>query len=293
MATIGTFDGVHRGHRYVFAQLVSQARQRGLEAVAVTFSNHPRQVLRHDAPDLLTLTDEKVSLLFDLALNRVEVLDFNEELASMSAYDFMRQILVNRFCVKVLIVGYDNRFGHDCKCFEDYRQFGRQLGVDVLRCDECAADTNISSTAIRQALFRGDVGVANSLLGYCYALRGRVVHGFQNGRRLGFPTANLQIDPLKLVPQDGVYLVRVTLDDSGACFFGMLNIGIRPTLHNGKQHSVEVHLFDFEGDLYGRVLRVELLAHLRPEQEFSSCQVLKNQLEEDERICRSLIPTFV
>ena len=280
-------------------QLVEQAHQRGLESRVVTFSNHPLQVLHPDVhPLLLTPTDEKEELLRKIGIDQITLLNFTPELAQMTAYDFMRSVLKEQWGVQMLIIGYDNHFGHDSKSITDYRKDGETLGIEVVECQECATDERISSTAIRQALLDGQVEHANTLLGYPYFLQGTVVAGFQNGRRLGYPTANLQVSPQKLIPQNGVYLVKCsataphgeTQPEKSPCTWnGMLNIGTRPTMHNGQQRSIEVHLFGFDGDLYGQALRIQLLQHLRGEREFRSLNELKAQLEEDERKCKQLI----
>lgn len=301
VATIGSFDGVHQGHRFVIQQVVFQARKRGLDAVVVTFPNHPLQVLRDDfRPQLLTLAEEKVKLMQQTDIEKIAIMDFTRDLAQMSAREFMQHILKEQLQVKVLVMGHDNHFGHGKTAFEDYVRYGHELGMEVLSVppmphgDGCP----ISSTAIRGALLSGDVACANAMLGYRYALQGLVVEGFQNGKRLGFPTANLQVDPSKLVPKNGAYLVRTcgfpTCADArqGLCRgerYGMLNIGTRPTLHNGSQRSIEVHLFDFDGDLYGTRLCIELLHHLRNEREFRSLEELQCQLANDEQVCHQLL----
>lgn len=283
VATIGTFDGVHRGHQYVVEQVVSLARQRGLEAMVVTFSNHPLQVLREGfVPQLLSLKEEKVERLERTEIDRIALLEFTPELARMSAREFMQRVLVEQLGVKVLLIGYDNHFGHDRKGFEDCVGYGKELGMEVVACDCLTAGGDISSTAVRCALQEGDIERANGMLGYEYSLQGKVVAGFQNGRKLGYPTANLLVDAEKLIPENGVYLVQ---SDRG---YGMLNIGTRPTLHNGRQQSIEVHLFDFEGDLYGQTLCIHLLRHLRKEREFDSLSALEAQLKQDEEECRKL-----
>ena len=284
VATIGTFDGVHRGHQYVVEQVVSLARQRGLEAMVVTFSNHPLQVLREGfVPQLLSLTEEKVERLERTDIDRIALLEFTPELARMSAREFMQRVLVEQLGVQVLLIGYDNHFGHDRKGFEDCVGYGKELGMEVVACDCLTAGGDISSTAVRSALQEGDIERANGMLGYEYSLQGKVVAGFQNGRKLGYPTANLLVDAEKLIPENGVYLVR---SDRG---YGMLNIGTRPTLHNGRQQSIEVHLFDFEGDLYGQTLCIHLLRHLRKEREFDSLSALEAQLKQDEEECRRVL----
>ena len=291
VATIGTFDGVHRGHQFVVQQVVNQARERGLEAVVVTFPNHPLQVLQPNLqPQMLTLSDEKEMLLQKTGVDKVVVVEFTKDLAQMSARDFMHTILQEQLNVQMLMMGYDNRFGHDHKGFDDYHRYGQELGMEVIGCNELVSEQRISSTTIRQALLRGDVETAHALLGYHYSLQGEVVQGFQNGRKLGYPTANLQVNPCKLIPENGAYLVRCqlsTLNSQLSTHYGMLNVGTRPTLHNGQQRSIEVHLFDFDGDLYGQMLTLELLHHLRKEQEFGTLEALQQQLATDEAACKA------
>ena len=287
VATIGSFDGVHLGHRFVIRQGVEQARRDGLEAVAVTFSTHPLQVLRKGfVPQMLSPEEEKISLLRQTGIDKVVVLEFTDDLSLLSARAFMQEVLKERIGVRCLLIGYDNHFGHDGKAFPDYVRYGREMGIEVKEMAAFSLAEGggvLSSTAIRNALLTGDIEAANASLGYAFFLQGTVVRGFQNGRRMGYPTANLQVNSQKLIPENGVYLVR---SDMG---FGMLNIGTRPTLHNGTERSIEVHLFDFHGDLYGTAMRIEILRHLRKEREFASLEELRRQLAEDEEECRALI----
>ena len=300
VATVGTFDGVHRGHQFVVQQVVEQAHERELDAVVLTFPNHPLQVLRDDfQPQMLTLADEKERLLQQTGADRVVLMDFTKDLAGMTARDFMQTILQKQLNAQVLLMGYDNHFGHDRLSFADCQQCGQTLGIEVIGCEEYHIGESISSTTIRQALLNGDVETAHQLLGYHYTLQGEVVEGFQNGRKLGYPTANLQVNPAKLIPENGAYLVKCQLSAANSqfsifnfqlsTFFGMLNVGTRPTLHNGRQRSIEVHLFDFDGDLYGQTLTLELLHHLRKEQEFGTLEALQQQLSADESQCRALL----
>ena len=196
----------------------------------------------------------------------------------MTAREFMCNILKERLQAEVLLIGYDNRFGHDGKHFDDYVEYGKECGIEVVECGKWGKAH--SSTAARNALLAGDVKEANSILGYSYCCKGIVVEGYQNGRKIGYPTANLQVEASKLIPKNGAYMVKT---DVG---YGMLNIGTRPTLHNGKQRSIEVHIFDFEDDLYGKNLKIEFLEHLRDEREFDSVDRLRHQLAEDEQECR-------
>jgi riboflavin kinase/FMN adenylyltransferase len=291
VATIGTFDGVHRGHQFVAQQVVNQAHERGLDAVVLTFPNHPLQVLQENfQPQMLTLSDEKEKLLRKAGMDKVVLMDFTKELAQMKARDFMQTILKEQLNAQVLLMGYDNHFGQDHKSFADCQRDGQELGIEVLGCEELASEQKISSTNIRQALLQGDVETANTLLGYPYSLHGKVVQGFQNGRKLGYPTANLQVDANKLIPENGAYLVKCqlsTLNTHLSTHYGMLNVGTRPTLHNGQQRSIEVYIFDFDGDLYGQTLTIELLHHLRKEQEFDTLETLHQQLVADEAACKA------
>ena len=288
VATIGTFDGVHRGHQYVVRQVVSQARQRGLESVVLTFPNHPLQVLQDGfQPQMLTLPQEKERHLLLTGIDQVEMMPFTQALAQMKAYDFMRDVLKEHLHVQVLMMGYDNHFGHDSHGFADYVHYGEKLDMEVVGCEELVSEQRISSTAIRHALLHGAVEDAHRLLGYHYELEGEVVQGFQNGRKFGYPTANLQVASCKLIPENGAYLVATTHG------YGMLNVGTRPTLHNGQQRSIEVHIFDYEGDLYGQTLTVKLLRHLRQEREFDTIESLHRQLIADESQCRQIIHSIL
>lgn len=292
VATIGFFDGVHRGHQFVIGCVAAEARRRGLRSVVVTFDSHPREVVAGcTAPELLTSLADKRRLIVEAGADCCEVLRFDKELAGLSAHEFMSEVLRGRLGVEVLLLGYDNRFGRrdgNDEGFEDYVAYGRELGIEVLRLGQYE---KISSSAIRQAIACGDVTVANGLLGRRYSITGTVVHGFAEGHKLGFPTANLSTDSIpQLIPGRGVYLVRVTglKDSTLAGRYGMMNIGLRPTF-GGEALSVEVNVFDYSGDLYGKELRVELLQRIREERRFSSHDGLRRQLEQDRETCRELI----
>lgn len=282
VATIGSFDGVHRGHQFIISQLKEQARNRGLASMVVTFANHPLKVLRPDARvELLTLSDEKECRLKALEVDRVVMLPFTKDLSMLSAYDFMDQVLSRQLGVKVLLIGYDNHFGHDRKSFDDYVEYGRQLGIEVIKAEPLTTPTGTpSSSVVRQALKEGRILQANEGLGYTYCIKGKVVNGFHIGTKLGFPTANIEVDADKLIPKDGVYCVRAI------GHIGMMNIGHRPTLDNGPQKSLEVHLLDFDGNLYDTDMQIEFLEYVRDEQKFDSVEELKRQLMHDEEFCR-------
>lgn len=292
VATIGSFDGVHQGHQYLIGKVVSQARQRGLDSVVVTFPNHPLQVLRPDfVPQMLSIAEEKTELLQQTNIDKIALVTFTPALSQLSAFDFMQTVLHDQLQVRVLIIGYDNHFGHDRKGYKDIAEYGKALGIEVINADEDTdAHHKISSSSARQALTDGNLATANAILGRPYSMRGIVVHGHHVGTGLGFPTANIQVSPFKLIPENGVYLVSAEAE--GSTHFGMLNIGYRPTLANGTERSIEVHIFDFSGDIYGKTITIHLLRHLRKETEFSSLDALTAQLSRDEQACRQIIATL-
>ena len=291
LATIGFFDGVHKGHQYLLAQLCAAARRCGLKSAVVSFAQHPRKVLHQSfQPELLTTCAEKVTLLQGLGVDKCLMLDFTPALATLSAKDFMR-LLKEEYGVQGLLIGYDHRFGHDrSEGFEDYLRHGAELDMVVLQAQPYydAQGQVVSSSRIRKLLKEGDVAEANACLGHRYTLQGQVVHGHQVGRSIGFPTANLQVDDAdKLSPADGVYAVRVQVDDR--LWGGMLSIGKRPTLDNGDDRSIEVHIFGFDGDLYGKNVRVTLWLRTRDEVRFHSTDELVTQLRKDKENIEELL----
>ena len=297
VATIGAFDGVHRGHQGLLQQVRCVADARGMDAVAITFGTSPRRVLgMAEAPQLSTI-DERISLLCQMGMDDVVLLNFTTQMAAMTARDFMQQVLKEQLHVKVLVIGYDHRFGRGrSEGFDDYVNYGREMGIEVLRGEACLdGGAPISSTRIRQLLSRGKVDEATLLLGHRYVLHGEVVGGYREGRKMGFPTANLHVDDTaKLVPADGVYAVYVNVVDSksskiNAQQVGMLNIGYRPTLNNGQERSIEVHILDFEGDLYGRTVMVEFAHYLRGERTFANIEELTEQLQKDKERVKQLL----
>lgn len=289
--TIGSFDGVHKGHQYVIRQLAGMAHSRQLAAVAVTFANHPLQILRQGEP-LLTLTDreEKEQRLKAAGADEVVFLSFTEEMAAMDARTFMSTFLRDRLNAEVLLMGYDNHIGHDRLCFGECVAAGKELGIEVVGCDEWEAGRGVSSTSIRHCIAAGDIEGANERLGYEYSLAGKVVAGFQNGRKMGFPTANIEMASHKVMPASGVYAVRVWIEgEEDKRRGGMLNIGTRPTLHNGERISIEVHIFDYSGNLYDKLLSVAFISRLREEREYGTVEELKEQLAKDEARCRRIL----
>lgn len=285
VVTIGTFDGVHLGHREVIAELKRISRETGGESVVFTFSPHPRMVVTpaEDTIRLLTSLDEKSALLEGLAIDHLVIYPFTREFASLSHTDFVKNILVDRMHLCKLVTGYDHKFGHDRRGdFQSLNRLGEQLGFEVEQLNPLLIENvAVSSTKIRQAIEAGDVARANHYLGYPYLLKGTVVEGRRLGRELGFPTANILPDDLhKLVPTDGVYAVYVEV--GGASYQGMLNVGTRPTVNSNVDHrSIEVHIFDFSGDIYGQSITVSFVGRVRDEVKFESLEKLKQQLELD------------
>lgn len=278
VATIGFFDGVHRGHQHLLRQVLEVAHQRHMASLVVTFFQQPRHVVTHETDRffLLTTTNEKLHLLQQAGIDHCEVMEFTPELALMTAHDFM-QLLHDKYGVSALVIGYDHRFGHNrSEGFDDYVRYGKQLGIEVLQATQFPA---VSSTKIRELLLEGDLEAANQILGYRYMLEGKVVNGFHIGHTMGFPTANLQVAPEKLIPADGVYAVMVELD--GEQHQGMLNIGTRPTLANSDERSIEVHIFDFHDNIYDKELRLSLVKRTRGEVKFASKEQLILQLQQD------------
>lgn len=288
IATIGFFDGVHLGHEYLLRDLRSEARCRGLKTLVITFSNHPRLLFDPDCGlKFLTLIEEKLHLIELSYIDYCLVLPFTYELAHLTSKDFMLK-LRDSFGVKAMLVGYDHRFGSDRDSgFDEYVNYGREIGVELLRCDAFRVeDINVSSTKARKALEAGNIELVTTLLGYPYRIYGKVVHGHQVGRTIGFPTANLDIPAEKVLPRCGVYSVKVTTEE-GLTYDGLLNIGHRPTLDNGKI-SIEVYLDNFSGNLYGSQLQLQLLSFIRPEQKFDSLEALQSQLELDLQLLKKL-----
>lgn len=282
-ATIGFFDGVHLGHRFLIDQLKKVADERGLPSAVITFRTHPRAVLHADyQPKLLNTWEEKLAQLATTGVDYCLVLDFTLELSRFSAAEFITKILAEAFRVKALLIGYDHRFGHDrAEGFDQYVVYGKALGMEVIQAlPYDNGQTKVSSSEIRRLLAEGEVKQAAVLLSYPYSLKGKIVKGHQVGRTIGFPTANLSVeDSRKILPGNGVYAVWAVL--SGKRYKGMLSIGNRPTLDDGNSQSIEVYLLDFSGDLYGKEIEVSFVSKIRDNRKFPSLLVLKSQLEQD------------
>lgn len=290
--TIGFFDGVHQGHRYLLQQLEELAAANGLSAAAVTFDRHPRTVVQPNfVPSLLTTQEEKLDLLSKAFSGKIIVLPFTQELSEMTAKEFMQNILRDKLNAELLLMGYNHRFGHGGGNPEDYVTWGHETGIKVCLAKALAGE-KVSSSRIRNLISLGDVKKANNLLGYPYFLTGEVTEGKQIGRQIGFPTANLTLPEQKLMPACGVYAVWVTMPDHSKRG-GMLCIGHRPTVEQNGEISVEVHIFDFNGDLYGTSISIDFIEKLRDERHFDSLEELQKQLILDaalaqETICHSI-----
>ena len=288
VVTTGFFDGVHLGHRHVLETVVSSARERGEEAIVVTFWPHPRTVLQQDARDfrLLTSVEEKKALLKELGIDRVEVIPFTKEFARLRADEYLR-FLRKSFGATMVVMGYDNRIGSDqltADACAQLPEFAHRIDFSVLSCaplPDYAHGEAVSSTQIRKAIEEGDVERANKMLGYDYPLHGVVVSGNKLGRTIGFPTANMQLyEPLKLLPKDGVYAVEVEIQGQDKKFKGMCNIGVRPTV-DGKARTIETHILDFDEDIYGLPIRIKFKKRIRDEIKFESLDALRQQLALD------------
>lgn len=291
VAGIGFFDGVHKGHRALISEIKEKARQKKCASAVVTFRSHPREVLHSDyRPVLINTFEERMQLLASTGIDYAIVLDFDTNMSQMSSLDFMIY-LRDHYNLKTLYVGYDHRFGHNrSEGFDDYLRHGKETGVEV--CKSTAAylgSVPISSSAVRRFLQESDVEHASQMLSYDYYLSGKVVSGFGIGRKIGFRTANIEVeDTHKLIPGNGVYAVYVTLPDK-TVKNGMLNIGNRPTLHNSTERFVEVHIFEYEGNLYDATITVAFVHYIREERKMSDIGMLKKQLEKDKAKAISLL----
>lgn len=286
-ATIGVFDGVHAGHRQVIRQMMDEAQQHGYKSMVITFDKLPQQLLVPGfQPQLITTLDEKIQLLEELGIDYLVVLPFDMQIAQLTAREFMTQILHEHLNVKALCIGYDNQFGRGrMETFDDYVEYGKALGMRVFKAIEVqfeGFDVPVSSSLIRHMIAEeGKVFETSQMLKHYYKLTGSVVAGEHIGTGLGYPTANVVPDNAeKLIPADGVYAVWASIE-GGEPMQAMMNIGKRPTF-DGKQRTLEVHIFDFEGDLYGKQIAVSFAHIVRYERYFSSAEELKRQIKKDE-----------
>lgn len=282
--TTGTFDGVHVGHIKILGQLNAMAAQEGLRSTMLTFHPHPRKVLfpDHHGLALLSTLDEKLELLENAGIQDVIIHPFSKEFSRVDPIAYVRDLLIDQLKMKHMVIGYDHRFGRNRE--GDIHQLMEMAPLYGFKVTEIAAkevdDVNVSSTKIRKALEEGDVDAANTYLGYRYHFSGEVVPGKQRGKGLGFPTANIWVsDDTKLIPKEGVYAVDAQVD--GQRYKGMMNIGVNPTFEREGEKTVEVNLFDFDGDIYGKTMLIELKKYLRPEKRFGDVDALKEQMEKD------------
>lgn len=295
VATVGIFDGVHVGHRFLIDQVIASAKAQNIQSVVITFAKHPRSILsRNFHPELLNTLDEKIAQLAITGIDTCIVLEFTEEMAALSAHDFLKSILKDQFKVKTLFVGHDHRFGHNrLEGFPEYQQYGESMGMKVIQAKRysTAEFEHICSSEIRVEIQRGNFHAANSLLSYNYSVKGKVISGFKIGRKIGFPTANLvPNDAEKLVPPLGVYAVLVRWDNT--IFKGMMNIGTRPTLSNDFKTSLEVNIFDFDQDIYNQEIEVEFIQKIRDEKKFNGLDKLMEQLNKDKVTVLEILSTL-
>lgn len=284
VVTIGTFDGVHVGHRKIINRLVATAKQEGLKSVVLTFFPHPRMVLQKESNiKLINTINERYDILNSLGLDYLLIKTFTKEFSRLSAEDFVKQILVDKLKAKKVIIGYDHRFGRNRNAdINNLKVFGETYGFDV---EEISAqdidDVSVSSTKVRTALLSGEITIVNSYLGYNFMLTGTVVKGKGLGKKISFPTANISIsEDYKIIPKQGSYIVKSLINNSFV--YGMMNIGTNPTV-NGQGQSIEVHFFNFNKDIYNKTLNIQLLKRLRDEQKFESVDALVKQLEIDKQ----------
>ena len=285
VVTSGTFDGVHVGHQKILKRLTNLAKATGGQSVVLTFWPHPRFILKpnDDSLKLLSTLEEKTKILSELGIDYVVKIPFTKEFSQMSSEVFIQSILVEKLKTKKLVIGYDHRFGKNREGGFDYlKENETKLGFEVEEIPrQDIDDVGVSSTKIRNALLEMDIETANAYLGRHYTIKGEVMKGIQVGRAIGFPTANIKIpEPYKLIPNDGVYAVRI--DYNNQTFDGMLNIGMRPTVE-GRERTIEVNIFDFDGDLYGQSLNVKFIKSVRTEKKFEDITALQKQLEKDKK----------
>ena len=290
VVTIGTFDGVHVGHQKIVKRLVKIAKESNLQSIVLTFFPHPRMILQKDANiKLINTIDEKAELFNKLGLDHIIIKEFTKEFSRLTALEFVRDILVNKLHVRHIIIGYDHQFGKNRTAnIDDLREYGEIYDFEVTEITAQDIDeVTISSTKIRKALNEGDIITANTYLGYQFMLTGTIVKGKGLGKQIDFPTANLLIkEPYKLIPKAGVYIVKSVVN--GEVVFGMMNIGINPTV-GGKNQSIEIHFFDFNKEIYGEKVKIELLIRIRDEHKFASIEALQTQLHKDKSMALEYI----
>ncbi|MHB9055850.1 MAG: bifunctional riboflavin kinase/FAD synthetase [Paludibacteraceae bacterium] len=292
VATVGFFDGVHGGHRFLLNEVQTEARKEHCISVVITFNEHPRKILKSDfQPKLLTTLEEKLELLGTTGIDACVVLDFTQDLSHLTAKDFIIRILHERLHVETLFVGHDHRFGYNREeGFEEYFNYGTELGMRVIKAEQFILEDgeHFSSSQIRKALSGGDILLANTLLTYPYMFIGKVIGGYKNGRKIGYPTANMWFESKeKIIPAVGVYAVYVYVKKNQ--YKGMMNIGYRPTFSVENTLSMEVHIIDFDADIYDQKVKIECMYRLRDEMKFNGVDELIAQLGKDKEAVNKLL----
>ncbi len=294
MVTIGTFDGVHIGHKKILERLTTVASKHDLESIILTFFPHPRMVLQKDADiKLINTMDERSQILKETGLDHLVIHPFSVEFSQLSAKEYVQQMLAKYLKAKKVIIGYDHRFGkgrtadlYDLKVYGDCFDFE----VEEITKQEIK-DVAVSSTKIRKALLEGEIEKANNYLGYSFMLTGKVIRGKQLGRTLGYPTANLHIpETYKLIPKNGVYVVKSCIDNKK--YYGMMNIGMNPTVGGSKQ-TIETYFFDVDMNLYDKNIQICLLKRIRDEKKFNSIKALKEAMSDDEDFAREYLAELI
>ena len=288
--TIGTFDGLHKGHQYILKRLNEIAQKESAESVLLTFFPHPRHVLfpEDQSLKLLNTIDEKIKELEKLGVQHLIIHEFTKQFSRLKSINFIRDTLVNKLNMKHMVVGYDHHFGRNREgSFDELNELSQLYNFELEEIPaQEAEDVTVSSTKIRKALLAGEVQKANALLGYDYMFSGKVIKGNQLGRKIGYPTANVKAhNNWKLIPADGVYAVKVRVNNKG--YFGMLNIGVKPTIDINK-HQIEVHIFNFSKQIYDQDISVEMIKRIRDEKQFDDLKALGDQLKRDEHKCKKL-----
>ena len=297
VVTIGTFDGVHNGHRIITKQLTEKAAAINGESIIITFNPHPRRIVgnQHSELRLINTIAEKIELLEKQGIDHLVIVPFTSEFAEQTALEYVEQFLVAHFHPRCIVIGYDHRFGKNREGnYQLLEALKSKHGYELMEIPaEVLNDNTISSTRIRTSVINSHIAAANSYLGYAYFFEGTVVEGNKLGRTIGYPTANIRMnDTEKLMPGNGVYAVRVKrMNQNGTWMKGMMNIGVRPTV-DGTRQTVEVNIFDFDADIYGETLRIEVICHLRGEQKFSGLDSLKAQLQKDKDASQLLLQAY-
>ncbi len=288
--TIGTFDGVHIGHNKILKRLIQDSKKNNLSSLVMTFFPHPRMILNksHEIKMIDTI-DEKINLLEKTGLDNLIIHPFDNNFSKIRAKEFVEEILVKKLKIKEIIIGYDHKFGKDREAsVEDLKKFGKDYMFTVKEIPAQEIDSiAISSTKIRNAILNGEIEKCNKFLGRNFILTGKVVYGDGLGKKIDFPTANIEIkETYKIIPKNGVYLVKTKINSN--TYFGMMNIGVRPTV-GGTNKSLEIHFFNFKDNIYGKNVSIEIIKKIRDEEKFSSIDQLKIQLKKDEQFCLKLI----